>query len=195
MLKQIRISILMLMTMTVLTGLVYPMAITAIAQIVFPKQANGSLIVRDGKIVGSELIGQPFEDPKYFWSRPSATTPYPYNAGASTGSNLAVTNPAQIDAIAERAKKLREADPGDTLPTPIDLVTASGSGLDPHISVAASKYQIPRVAHARRMSPETVAKFVDEATQGRQLGVLGEPVVNVLKLNLALDQAAKDPTQ
>jgi len=189
MLTQLRTASLMLLAFSALTGIAYPLVMTGFAQVVFPNAANGSLILRDGKLVGSELIGQPFDDPKYFWSRPSATTPYPYNAASSSGSNLAVTNPAQIDAIAQRVKKLRGADPGNTSPVPIDLVTASASGLDPHISVAAAKYQIPRVARTRGMEFDAVAKFVEEATVGRQLGLLGESVVRVLELNLALDHA------
>ncbi len=183
---QLRISVLMLMAMTVLTGVLYPLAITGIAQLALPHQANGSLIVRDGRPIGSELIGQPFDDPKYFWSRPSATTPMPYNGASSSGSNLAVTNPAQVDAIRARIARLREADPGNTAPIPIDLVTASGSGLDPHISVAAAEFQVERVAKARGMSADAVRQFVRQNTERKQFGVLGAPRVNVLKLNLAL---------
>lgn len=177
----------MLLTFTVLTGLVYPLAITGIAQAAFQRQANGSLIVRNDQPVGSTLIGQPFDDPKYFWSRPSATTPFPYNAGSSTGSNLAVTNAAQLDAIAQRVRRLRASDPGNTAPIPADLVTASGSGLDPDISVAAARWQIARVARARGLDVVAVDELVAAATEGRQLGVLGEARVNVLNLNLALD--------
>ncbi|MBI1826098.1 MAG: potassium-transporting ATPase subunit KdpC [Planctomycetes bacterium] len=191
MLKQLRISIVMFLTLTVLMGIAYPLVITGIAQVVFPSAANGSLIVRDGKTSGSELIGQLFDDPRYFWGRPSATTPYPYNAASSTGSNLAVSNPAQIDAVAQRVKKLHEADSTNTAPVPIDLVTASGSGLDPHISVAAAKYQVPRVAKLRNMTVESVSKLVDDATEKRQLGILGEPRVNVLLLNLSLEEVAQ----
>jgi K+-transporting ATPase ATPase C chain len=184
---QLRTAGLMLLTFTVLTGLVYPLAITGIAQVVFPHQANGSVIVRDAQPIGSALIGQPFDDPKYFWSRPSATTPFPYNAGSSNGSNLAVTNPAQLDAIAQRVRRLRASDPGNTASIPADLVTASASGLDPHISVAAARWQISRVARARGLEADVVGKLVTAATEGRQLGALGEARVNVLTLNLALD--------
>ena len=158
-----------------MTGVVYPLLVTGIAQLAFPHQANGSLIVKDGHAVGSELIGQPFSDPRHFWSRPSATGPVPYNAGASSGSNLGPLNPALTDAVAARVKALRDADPGNTLPVPVDLVTASGSGLDPHISPAAAEYQIPRIARIRRIDPGQLRRLVAEHTQERQLGVLGEP--------------------
>lgn len=191
MLAQLRTSVLALLVFTVLTGVIYPLVITGLAQIAFPKQANGSLIERNGKTLGSELIGQPFDDPKYFWSRPSATTPEPYNAASSTGSNLSVGNPAQIEAVKQRVAALRAADPGNKAEIPIDLVTASGSGLDPHISPDAAGYQVPRVARVRGMSEQSVRKLVERFTEGRQLGILGEPAVNVLQLNLALDAAAK----
>lgn len=187
MLGQLRTATLALIAFTVLTGVVYPLVITGIAQVVFPSQANGSLIVRDGKVVGSDLIGQPFDDPTYFWSRPSATGPFPYNAGSSSGSNLAVTNPAQLEAIQSRVAKLRESGVPADQPIPIDLVTASGSGLDPHISVAAARIQVSRVARARGLDERWVGKLVDAAVESRQFGVLGEPRVNVLRLNLALD--------
>jgi K+-transporting ATPase ATPase C chain len=187
MLKEFKPALLMLVVMTVITGALYPLVVTGIAQLVFPRQANGSLIQRDGKPVGSELIGQPFGDPKYFWSRPSATSPYPYNAGASSGSNQGPLNPALTEAVAARIKALRDADPGNAATVPADLVTASGSGLDPHISPAAAEYQVARVAKARNLDPQKVRTLVAEATEGRQLGFLGEPRVNVLKLNLALD--------
>jgi len=173
--------------MTLLTGVVYPLVVTGIGQVVFPWQANGSLIVKDGKVLGSVLIGQPFDDPKYFWSRPSATSPFADNAASSSGSNLSPTNPDLIQAVQGRVDALRAADPGNTAPVPVDLVTASGSGLDPHISPAAALYQVARVAKARKLAPETVRQLVERHTEGRFLGFLGEPRVNVLALNLALD--------
>jgi K+-transporting ATPase ATPase C chain len=180
----------MLVYMTLITGLIYPVVVTAVAQAFLSKPANGSLIVKDGKPAGSELIGQPFSSPKYFWSRPSAIGPYPYNAGTSSGSNQGPTNPALTDAVAARIKALRDADPGNTAPVPVDLVTASGSGLDPQISPAAAYYQASRVARARGIDPNRVRTLVAEHTAGRQFGILGEPRVNVLKLNLALDALA-----
>ena len=186
---QIYPAVMLTILLTILTGLFYPLAITALAQVLFPHQANGSLIVEGGRVVGSHLIGQPFDDPKYFWGRLSATSPYPYNAAASSGSNLAPTNQALIDAVKQRVAALRAADPGNAAPVPADLATASGSGLDPHISVAAAAYQIPRVARARNLSEDTVRRFVRQHTEGRQFGILGEPRVNVLELNRALDQA------
>jgi K+-transporting ATPase ATPase C chain len=178
----------MLVLMTVITGLIYPVVVTAVAQTFLAKPANGSLIVKNGKPVGSALIGQPFSSPKYFWSRPSATGPYAYNAGASSGSNQGPTNAALIDAVAARVKALRDADPGNTAPVPVDLVTASASGLDPDISPAAAYYQASRVARARHLDGVRVRALVAEHIQERQFGFLGEPRVNVLKLNLALDQ-------
>ena len=160
---------------------------SCISGTVFPSEANGSLIEKDGKVVGSALIGQPFDDPRYFWPRPSATSPFPYNATASTGSNLSSTNPALVSAVQARVATLRGADPENTAPVPVDLVTASASGLDPHISPAAAVYQIARVARARQRSPDAVRALVDAHTEGRVLGLLGEPRVNVLALNLALD--------
>jgi K+-transporting ATPase ATPase C chain len=183
----IRHAVVIFLLLTLVTGVGYPLAVTGVAQIVFPHQANGSLIVRDGQPVGSELIGQPFDDPKYFWPRPSATGPFACNAGASTGSNLAVSNPGQLDAIRQRAQRLRDSGIAADRPIPIDLVTASASGLDPHISVAAARIQIPRVARARGLTEAAVARLVERHTSGRQLGILGEVRVNVLTLNLALD--------
>jgi len=184
---QIRPALMMLLILTVLTGLVYPLAVTGLAQLLFPHQANGSLILRDGKVVGSQLIGQYFDKPGYFWGRPSATAPFPYNAAASGGSNLGPTNPALIESVKARVEALRVADPGNNLPIPVDLVTASGSGLDPHISPAAALYQVKRVARARGLDENTVQTLVAQHTEGRQFGLLGEQRVNVLQLNLALD--------
>ncbi len=188
--KQLRTAFWMTVWLTVLTGVLYPAGITVIAQAVFPRQANGSLITLDGKIVGSTLIGQAFDEPKYFWSRLSATTP-PYNAASSSGSNLGPTNPALLDAVKARIAVLRQADPSNAAPVPVDLVTASGSGLDPHISIAAAQYQLPRVARVRGLSPMRVQQLVDQHTQHPLLGLIGEPVVNVLTLNLALDRLPK----
>lgn len=184
---QIRPALTMLLLLTVLTGLVYPLAVTGLAQLLFPDQANGSLIVREGRVIGSRLIGQFFDKPEYFWSRPSATAPFPYNAAASGGSNLGPTNPVLIEAVNARVAALRAADPGNDLPIPVDLVTASGSGLDPHISPAAAQYQAKRVARARSLDESTVQTLVAQHTEGRQFGLLGERRVNVLQLNLALD--------
>jgi potassium-transporting ATPase KdpC subunit len=191
MLKELKPALLMLALLTVLTGGVYPLLVTGIAQLVFPHQANGSLIEQNGKVVGSELIGQPFSDPKYFWGRPSATGPLPYNASASSGSNLGPLNPALKDAIKARIDALKASDPANTAPIPVDLVTASGSGLDPHISPAAARWQAPRIARLRGLSEAEVSKLIDAHTQGRQLGLLGEPRVNVLALNLSLDRLGK----
>jgi K+-transporting ATPase ATPase C chain len=182
-----RPALVLLALLSVLTGLVYPAVVTGISQVVFHEKANGSLIVVNGRVLGSALIGQPFDDPKYFWSRPSATTPFPYDAASSTGSNLGPTNPALSDAVKARVAALRAADPRSTAPVPIDLVTASGSGLDPDISPAAAEFQAARVARVRGLAPERVRALVTAHTKGRTLGFLGEPRVNVLELNLDLD--------
>ena len=179
----------MLVILSALTGVAYPFLVTGIAQVAFPRAANGSLIPADGKAPpGSSLIGQPFDDPKYFWGRPSATAPMPYNAAASAGSNQGPRNPALADAVKDRIKALRDADPGNVAAVPVDLVTASGSGLDPHISVAAALYQAGRVARIRGIAVDSVRRLVAQSTEGRTLGILGEPRVNVLTLNLALDR-------
>jgi len=191
MLKELRPALAMLLILSVITGLIYPFLVTGIAQALMPGKANGSLIAQDGRSVGSSLIGQPFSDPRHFWGRPSATSPYPYNASSSAGSNQGPLNPALAEAVAARIKALRDADPGNSAPVPADLVTASGSGLDPHISPAAAEYQVARVARARGMDPRLVRESVSATTAARQWGFLGEPTVNVLQLNLALDGAAK----
>ena len=185
--QQIKPAVLMLAVWTVLTGVLYPLLVTGLSQVLFSNQANGSLIIgENGKPIGSKLIGQTFTDPKFFWGRPSATSPYPYNAAASSGSNLGPTNPALVDGVKARIQALRDADPGNQATIPVDLVTASGSGLDPHISPAAAEYQITRIAKARGMDVGAVRKLVAEHTEPRFWGVLGEPRVNVLGLNLAL---------
>jgi K+-transporting ATPase ATPase C chain len=183
--RQLRYAIGFVVLLTVLTGVIYPLAVTGLAQALFRDQANGSLISDNGKVVGSELIGQSFSDYRYFWGRLSATE---YDAAASSGSNYGPTNPALLEAIQARIDALKEVDPDNQEPIPVDLVTASGSGLDPHISIAAAQYQIPRVARYRGLSEDEVSALVDRFTEGRQFGVLGEPRVNVLKLNLALDE-------
>ncbi|MGC0151145.1 potassium-transporting ATPase subunit KdpC [Chromobacterium vaccinii] len=177
--------------LSLITGLAYPLATTGIAQAVFPAQANGSLIEKDGKIVGSRLIGQNFTGEQYFWGRPSATSPMPYNAGNSGGSNLGPTNPAQLAAVKGNVEAMRKAHPSQTGPVPVDLVTASASGLDPEISVASAYYQLDRVAAARKLPADAVRRLVDSHIVGETFGLLGEPRVNVLELNLALDQLAK----
>lgn len=191
---QLRPAITIFALLTIITGVIYPLAVTGIAQVAFPDQANGSLILLDGKTYGSELIGQQFDDPKYFWGRLSATGTFPYNAfnaenlTASSGSNYGPLNPALLEMVQARVDALKAADPDNTTAIPVDLVTASGSGLDPHISVAAALYQVHRVAEARGLSDEEVESLVNQHTEGRQFGFLGEPTVNVLKLNLALDE-------
>lgn len=189
---QIRPALTMLAVLTIVTGIFYPLLVTGVAQVVFPEQADGSLIIQQGKAVGSRLIGQHFDKPEYFWGRPSATVPFPYNAAASGGSNLGPTNPALIQAVKGRVAALRAADPGNEAPVPVDLVTASGSGLDPHISPAAALYQVQRVARARGLEDEDVRALVDQHTEGRQFGILGERRVNVLELNLALAGRTRD---
>jgi potassium-transporting ATPase KdpC subunit len=194
MLAQVRSALVVLAALTLVTGVAYPLLVTGIAQAAFPRQANGSLIVKDGKAVGSRLIGQSFDDPKYFWGRISATTDsngkaLPYNGGSSAGSNLGPTNPALTDEVKGRIDALKAADPDNDAPVPVDLVTSSGSGLDPDISPAAAQYQVHRVAVARGLDASWVQAVVQAHTEGRQLAILGEPRVNVLELNLALDGA------
>jgi K+-transporting ATPase ATPase C chain len=188
--KQLRAAFVVFVLLTILTGVLYPALVTVIAQGVFPHQANGSLMQRNGATIGSELIGQYFDESKYFWSRPSATSPVAYNAGSSAGSNLGPTNPALLDAVRERVELVRKAHPDQSGPVPIDLVTASASGLDPHISPAAAEYQIMRVAKARGLREDVLRQLVQAHTELRTFGVLGEPRVNVLRLNLALDEAS-----
>lgn len=183
----VRQSLLVFVALTLVTGVAYPLLMTVVAQGLFSHQANGSLIERDGKIVGSELIGQQFDDPRYFWGRPSATGPTPYNAAASAGSNYGPTNPAQLDAVKARVESFKKAQPDQTAPIPVELVTASGSGLDPHISPAAAEYQIARVAQARGLNEQQLRELISKQVEGRTFGLLGEPRVNVLQLNLALD--------
>jgi potassium-transporting ATPase KdpC subunit len=187
MFKQLKTALILLGIFTVITGIIYPLFITGIAQAFFHKQANGSLISQNGTVIGSELIGQPFSDPKYFWGRLSATAPFPYNAAASSGSNYGPANPVLIDEVKARIEALKAVDPDNDTPIPVDLVTSSGSGLDPDISVAAAEYQISRVARYRGLNEGQVIQLVKKYTKGRQLGFLGEPRVNVLKLNMALD--------
>jgi K+-transporting ATPase ATPase C chain len=187
----LRPVLVLFLVLSLLTGLLYPLLVTFVAQAVFAHQANGSLVQRGGQAVGSELIGQAFSQPGHFWSRPSATGPMPYNAGASGGSNLGTSHPALAEAVRERIGALRAADPGNTAPVPVDLVTSSASGLDPHISLAAARYQVARVARVRGLSPEQLNALVDRHSQGAWLGFMGEARVNVLALNLALDAMAK----
>ena len=185
--SELRPALVVFALLTVLTGLVYPLVVTGVGQAAFRNEANGSLIVAGGRIVGSRLLGQPFSSAKYFWSRPSATSPQPNNGAASSGSNQGPLNPALAAAVKDRIAALRAADPGNSAPVPVDLVTASASGLDPHISPAAAEYQVGRVARARNVAPDEVRKLVQRATEGRTLGIFGEPRVNVLELNLSLD--------
>ncbi|HEX7915934.1 potassium-transporting ATPase subunit KdpC [Rudaea sp.] len=186
----LRPALSLLLMLTVVSGVLYPLAVTGVAQAIFPNQANGSLIERDGKAIGSELIGQLFTDPKYFWSRPSATAPFADNSASSGGSNQGPTNQALTDTVKQRIDALHAADPGNPAPIPTDLVTTSGSGLDPDISPAAARYQLARVARARGRGEAEIAAFIEQASAGRQFGVLGESRVNVLRLNLLLDSAA-----
>ena len=194
MLEHLRPALVALLGLTLITGIVYPLAVTGIAKAAFPKQANGSLMVRNGQPVGSSLIGQPFDDPRYFWGRLSATSPVPYNAQSSSGSNLGPSNKALLDAVKGRIDALKAVDPDNSAPIPVDLVTASGSGLDPHISPAAARYQVGRVARARHLDEGRVTELVARHTRGPQLGILGEATVNVLELNLDLD-ALPPPTR
>ena len=194
MFREIRVAAVLFLVLSIVTGIAYPLVVTGLAQLAFPSKANGSLIDSGGKFaqggtraVGSALIGQPFADPKHFWGRPSATSPYPYNASASSGSNQGPLNPALVDAVKQRIKALRDADPGNTAAVPADLVTASASGLDPHISRASAAYQVARVARLRGLAVDKIRVLVAQATEDRQFGFLGEPRVNVLRLNLALD--------
>jgi len=187
MFTSIRPAIVLFALLAIITGLIYPLVITGVAQAVFPAQANGSLIYRNGQPVGSALIGQPFDDPKYFWGRLSATSPFPYNAAASSGSNYGPLSSALSDEVQSRIDALKAAGPTNNQPIPVDLVTSSASGLDPHVSPAAALYQVPRVARARGLTEDQVRALVAQFTEGRQFGILGEPRVNVLKLNLALD--------
>ncbi len=187
MLDSLRPAVVLLAAMTLLTGVGYPALVTALAGAAFPQKSRGSLVVQGGRVAGSSLVGQPFSAPGYFWGRLSATGPHPYNAGSSSGSNLGPSNPDLVKNARARLDALRAADPTNRAPVPVDLVTASGSGLDPHISPAAAEYQVPRVARARGADDATVRELVRAHTAGRQFGVLGEPVVNVVELNLALD--------
>lgn len=187
MLKELRPAVVSFVLLTLLTGIAYPLLVTGISQATMSAKANGSLIVKDGKPIGSSLIGQSFSAPKYFWSRPSATSPMPNNASASSGSNLGPTNPALMDAVKARVQALRDVDPDNKQSVPVDLVTTSASGLDPHISPAAAEYQVSRVARIRNINADSLRKLVEEHTEGRQFGIFGEPRVNVLELNLAID--------
>lgn len=192
MFTMIRNTLMSLLVFTVLTGVIYPLAVTGIAQVLFPRQANGSIITENNKAVGSSLLGQQFEDGKYFLGRLSATGPFPYNGAASSGSNLGQNNPELMKAVQARIQALHTVDPSNQEPIPVDLVTASGSGLDPHISLAAAEYQAKRVAAARGLDKSVVRALIAKHNQGRWLHIIGEPVVNVLELNLALDAASRD---
>ena len=187
----LRPAVSLFVLLTLVTGVVYPLAVTGVAKAVFPNQAAGSLVTRDGQAIGSTLIGQNFSDPKYFWGRPSATSPMAYNAANSGGSNQGPSNPALVDAVKGRVDALKAADPANTADIPVDLVTASASGIDPEISVAAARYQVARVAKARGVAPDVVQAQVSRHTVDRLFGLLGEPRVNVLELNLDLDQSAR----
>jgi K+-transporting ATPase ATPase C chain len=187
MIRELRTGLMVFLALTLVTGVIYPGIVTLVATVAFPSQAGGSLIEAGGDTVGSRLIGQAFTSPRYFWGRPSATGPAPNNGAASSGSNLGPLNPALVQAVEVRAAALRAADPGSARPVPVDLVTTSASGLDPEISIAAAEFQVPRVARERGLPPDRVRQLVQQATRGRALGVLGEPRVNVLELNLALD--------
>ena len=189
---QLRAACVIFLLMTVLTGGVYPALVTAVAQIIFPHQASGSVVMRGDSAIGSELIGQSFDDPRYFWGRPSATGPVPYNAAVSSGSNLGPTNPALMESVRTRVESLRRVHPNQTGNVPIDLATSSASGLDPDISTAAAEYQVARVAQARNIPPDRIRQLVSEHTAGRTFGLLGEPRVHVLRLNLALDTMASN---
>ncbi len=192
MLQHLRTALAMLLLLTLITGGIYPLLVTGISQALFPSKANGSVIEKNGQAVGSLLIGQQFASPKYFWSRPSATSPFPYNAASSSGSNYGPLNPALLKATKDRIDLLRSADSTNTQPIPVDLVTASGSGLDPHLSIAAAMYQVHRVARERNLSEADVRMLVKHYTDSRDLGILGEPGVNVVELNLALDAVSKE---
>ena len=188
MFRQLRPVFMVFLLLTFVTGIAYPLLVTGVAQLVFPEEAKGSLIRSEGGYAGSELVGQPFDEPKYFWGRPSATPDFPYNSAFSSGSNLGPSNPALMETVKARVEALQKTDPGNKSPIPIDLVTSSGSGLDPHISPAAAIYQISRVVRVRGLSADQVRRLVDQFTEPRQWGFLGEPGVNVLKLNRALDR-------
>lgn len=189
--RELRPALLMFLVLTVITGVLYPLGVTGIAGLLFPNQVDGSLIRKEGEVVGSRLVGQPFDDPKYFWGRPSATGPFPYNASASSGSNLGPANDVLKKAVADRVAALKSADPENTDPAPVDLVTASGSGLDPHITPASAEYQVGRVAKRRGLEEEVVRGLIARQTEGRQFGVLGEQRVHLLGLNLAFDDLTK----